>query len=240
LAMDNVVKANQAKSEFMASMSHELHTPLNSVLGFAGLMSEQILGPLGNDKYVEYAKDIADSGRHLLDMVNDILDIERIEAGKYDLKIENIDIPELVHECIQPLSLRADRAGVSLGVSDAGDLPPLHADRRALLQVLINLVTNAVRFTGKGGEIVIGVSASNSHHVFEVRDTGIGIPEEIIPKLTDPFTQHESDLHISRDGVGLGLAICKSLVELHDGELNIESELGKGTVVSMTLPSRAS
>jgi signal transduction histidine kinase len=240
LAMDNVVKANQAKSEFMASMSHELRTPLNSILGFADMMGKEMLGPIGNPQYVKYSEIISDSGQHLLAMVNDILDIERIEAGKYDLTLVNFEVLGVVNECHQLLSPRANQQQISLKVSLAENLPPLHADRRAVLQILINLVTNAIKFTDPGGEVMLRVSVSKSHHKIEVRDSGIGIPKERLPTLTDPFTRHEPDPHKPHEGVGLGLAISNSLVELHGGELRIESEVGKGTTVTVTLPNRAS
>jgi len=237
LAMENVIRANQIKSDFMANMSHELRTPLNAILGFSEMIGNQFLGPLGNERYAEYANDIGSSGLHLLNMVNDILDIERIEAGKYDINKTSVDVRELTDECVKLLGPRSRQEGVSVDVSISENLSPLQADWRTLLQILVNLVTNSVKFTPEGGQVELAVSETGAHHKFVVRDTGIGIPQEKIPLLTVPFTRHDPDPHKPQDGVGLGLAICNSLVELHDGTLLIESEVGKGTVVTVTLPS---
>ena len=237
LAMENVIRANQIKSDFMANMSHELRTPLNAILGFSDMIGNQFLGPIENERYVGYAKDIGSSGQHLLNMVNDILDIERIEAGKYDINKTHVDIPKIVNECVNLLGPRSRQGGVSVDVSLVDNLPPLLADWRTLMQILINLITNSVKFTPEGGQIELAVSATKTHHKFIVRDTGIGIPEDKIPLLTVPFTRHDPDPNKPQDGVGLGLAICNSLVELHDGSLEIESEVCKGTVVTVTLPS---
>lgn len=236
-AMQEIVEANQAKSDFIASMSHELRTPLNAMLGFAAMIARQYAGPVGNDKYVEYAEYIENGDQHLLGLVNDILDVERIEAGKYDLKKEVINVNEVVSECILYLNKLAEQGGVSLDAEVADDIATLYADRRALLQVLVNIVTNAIKFTPERGSVVLVVTTSGSHHEFEIRDTGIGISKEQIPVLTDPFTRHEPDPHKTQDGVGLGLAICDSLIKLHNGTMMIESDVGKGTIVIVTIPS---
>jgi len=236
-AMENVVEANKAKSYFMASMSHELRTPLNSVLGFADMIEGQYLGPMGNDKYVDYAKDIKKSGRHLLGMINEILDVERIEAGEFELSLENVDVPEIVSDCQKIHAQHADQKDILLDIHVADQIPPLYADRRAVLQVLINLITNAIKFTPNGGTVTLSAMASDQHHQLIVSDTGIGIPGDHIPTLTKPFTRHSSDPHLSQDGVGLGLAITKSLIDLHHGSLDIASDVGKGTTITVTLPN---
>jgi len=236
-AMGEIVKATQAKSDFLASMSHELRTPLNAILGFSDMICNQYLGPVGNNRYAEYAKFIGSSGQHLLNMVNDILDIERIEAGKYDIKKEQVEVCTVADECFSLLYPRAKQGAVTLVASGIENLSPVHADRRALLQILTNLLTNAVKFTPAGGQVMLKAYVSGTHHKFEVSDTGIGIQEDKISTLTDPFTRHDPDPHKSQDGVGLGLAICSSLVELHNGELTIDSEVGAGTTVTVTLPS---
>jgi len=239
--MDEANVATRTKSEFLASMSHELRTPLNSILGFAEMIGDQHIGPIGNLRYADYAKTIMVSGKLLLGMVNDILDIERIESGQFKLEIEHLDLGDVINECQKILQSRADLKGVSLRVDDGqiNTIVPLDADRRVLSQILINLITNAIKFTPKGGAVVLSARATNNHHEIEVRDTGIGIPKEKIPTLTDPFTRHEPDPFLAQDGVGLGLAICSSLIAQHKGDLKIESEIGKGTVVTVTLPSRA-
>jgi len=232
-----VEKANKAKSEFMASMSHELRTPLNAILGFSEMIALQKLGPIQNGQYLEYANDINISGLHLLAMVNDILDIERIEAGKYELRKEGFLASDVVNACSLFLKQRAEEKGVSLTINLVEPLPLLNADKRAIMQVLINLLTNAVKFTPEHGEVALEARASKKNFIFIVRDNGIGVPAEKIPLLKDPFVRHKSNPNEPQDGVGLGLAISNSLVDIHGGTLEIESTLGKGTTITVTLPN---
>lgn len=236
MAMHEVIKATQAKSEFMANMSHELRTPLNAILGFSDMISNQYLGPVGNEQYVTYAKDIENSGKHLLGLVNDILDIEQIETGHYELEKENFDVLEIGKEAVKLLQRRAEVDGVTVKMLISGDLKPLYADRKAILQIIVNLLTNAVKFTDAGGEITLTIAITETAHRFIIADTGIGIPENKIPGLTDPFSRHQPDPHVSQEGVGLGLAICDQLTGLHGGTLEIESKVGQGTTVTVTLP----
>ncbi len=235
-ALIEAEKANKAKSEFMASMSHELRTPLNSMLGFADMISNQYFGTIEENKYLDYAENISVSGRHLLDLVNQILDIERIEAGEYTLSKENIDVVELFGDCQKILKKRAMDRNISLSFDASGNLQTLYADRSAIFQILINLITNAVKFTPEGGKVKVKASDSQDRLTFQISDTGVGIPKEKLLTIKDPFTRHESDPHKPQDGVGLGLAISSSLVELHEGSLEINSEIQKGTTVTVGLP----
>ncbi|NQU62281.1 MAG: HAMP domain-containing histidine kinase, partial [Rhodospirillales bacterium] len=230
------VQANQAKSEFLANMSHDLRTPLNAILGFADFISNQYFGPVG-DKYQEYAEDIHSSGELLLSLVNDILDLSAIEAGKRSLAKENLSITDVVTECEKFIEEKAKSLGIDLIVEVPKDLPSLYADRRAIMQILLNLLSNAVKFTPEGGKVVLRATATNEHHTIEVSDTGTGIPDDKIATITDPFVRGETDPHQTQEGTGLGLTIVKSLVDLHDGELDIKSTVGKGTTVTVTLPN---
>lgn len=236
-ARNQAITANKAKTDFLTAMSHELRTPLNAIIGFSEMIHLQLLGNIGDKRYAEYGHDIERSGKHLLDLVNGILDLGRIEAGKYDLTLEPVNITDIIDECIQLLSLRAKKGGISLGKKVAVNLPPLNVDRRSLFQILINLLTNAIKFTDNGGSIVISATSWKSGHKLEVWDTGIGIRQDRLMTITDPFTRHEKNPHLAQTGSGLGLAISKSLVELHQGELTIVSEVGVGTLCTVILPA---
>jgi len=230
--------ANRSKSEFLANMSHELRTPLNAIIGFSEIMETKMFGPLGAPKYDEYAGDIKASGEHLLDVINDILDMSKIEAGRMPLELEAISIDEAVHEAIRLVAGRADIAGVKL-TNNVGVLTPAYADKRAIKQVLLNLLSNSVKFTEPGGTIDIEAEAQNDMIRVSVRDTGIGIPADHLSKLGKPFEQVESQHSKKHKGTGLGLALSRSFVEMHGGMLTIESEEGDGTTVSFTLPTAA-
>jgi len=231
--------ANQAKSRFLASMSHDLRTPLNAILGFADFISNQYLGPLGVTKYKEYAEDIHSSGELLLALVNDILDLSAIESGKLSLAKESLSTKDFVMECEKFIKQKAESLGIDLTTKVPSDILPLYADKRAAKQILINLLSNAVKFTPEGGKITIGVTATNGHHIIEISDTGTGIPADKIATIADPFVRGESNPHKSQEGTGLGLAIVKSLVGLHGGDFDIQSTVGKGTTVTVKLPGRA-
>ncbi len=237
VALERAEEASRAKSEFLATISHELRTPLNAILGFADILSHQYMGPLGQTRYVEYANDIHASGRYLLDLVNDILDISTIEAGKRSLFKEAISVDETVGECARSVTAYAGHRRVKVSTMVARDLPPIYADRRAVKQILLNLLTNAVKFTPVGGRVSVAAAADDGVTVISVADTGTGIEESHIATLVKPFERGRHDPYVSRGGVGLGLAITRSLVELHDGTLEIDSELGKGTKVTVRLPN---
>ena len=228
--------ASAAKSEFLATMSHELRTPLNAIIGFSETMSAQFFGPLGSEKYVEYAGDIKNSGDHLLQLINDLLDLSAIEAGKHELHMEELNVQDIAEDCAPIMNERAGEKRITYVSNIAPDLPRVQADQRALKQILLNLLSNAVKFTPNGGKVTLTASASNDGLTIEIRDTGIGIPAAELATLTDPFVRGEADLYKSQEGTGLGLAIVKSLVDLHGGDLSIESEVGVGTTVTVTLP----
>jgi PAS domain S-box-containing protein len=228
--------ANQAKSRFLANMSHELRTPLNAVIGFTDLMRQGMFGSLGNPRYEEYATLIYDSGQMLLDLISDMLDMAKIEAGKLELNFERVDLSGTIEDSIRMLSDRADNGGLEL-VVDAPEIPvSLMGDRRAIKQVLLNLLTNAIKFTPPGGKVCIEVHPERDRVVVSVRDTGIGIPARDLPRLGNPFEQVCADPMLAKSGTGLGLALVRALVEKHGGQLRIESEEGIGTEVSVDFP----
>ena len=229
--------ANRSKSEFLANMSHELRTPLNAIIGFSEVMLSQMFGPMGSDKYAEYSRDIHRSGQFLLDVINDILDMSKIEAGRMSLECETLQVDAALDEVMRLITPRAFEGGVSVERQVPQGFT-LWADRRAFKQVLINLLSNAVKFTPEGGRITVSALASNGVMAIAIRDTGIGIPARDIEKLGRPFEQVENQFTKSRGGSGLGLAISKSFVELHGGTLTIRSTVGQGTEVTVTFPLR--
>jgi two-component system, cell cycle sensor histidine kinase PleC len=238
VAMIRAEAANRAKSEFLANMSHELRTPLNAINGFSEIMAGEMFGPLGDAKYKGYAADILKSGQHLLSLINDVLDMAKIEAGKLTLHYETVSLKEVVDDAARLMRGKIEEAGLSLLV-DAPELPEIDADYRGLKQVVLNLVSNAVKFTPTGGQIVVAVSREDDDRLrLAVTDTGIGIAAEDLKRLARPFEQVEGQHSKTTQGTGLGLALTKSLIELHGGTLSIESEPGRGTTVSFDLPIR--
>jgi two-component system cell cycle sensor histidine kinase PleC len=235
--------ANRAKSEFLANMSHELRTPLNAINGFSEILIAQMYGPLGDSRYVDYAKDILISGGHLLALINDILDMSKIEAGKMNLHFEALSLEDLVEDACRLVRNRAEAAGLTLTV-DLPKLPEIEGDYRAIKQVLLNLLSNAVKFTPTGGVIAVtaqtGADAQGKRVRLSVTDSGIGIAAEDLARLARPFEQVETQHTKMRQGTGLGLALSKSLVELHGGALRLQSVPGKGTRASFVLPVRQS
>ncbi|PIW26643.1 MAG: hypothetical protein COW30_14155 [Rhodospirillales bacterium CG15_BIG_FIL_POST_REV_8_21_14_020_66_15] len=236
-ALELAEEANRAKSAFLANVSHDLRTPLNAVLGFAEIIMQQLLGPVGHPKYIEYAEDIRDSGTYLLDLVNDLLDISTIEAGQRAIRPEPVSLGPLFEECVKAATARAAK-GAAVTVDMEPLLPPLRVDRRALKQVVLNLLSNALKFTPEAGRIVITARRDGDSTVIAVADTGKGIPKENLKRITRAFERGQSSTYATADGTGLGLAIARALVEMHGGELTIESEVGKGTEVSFFIPDR--
>ncbi|MDR3448258.1 MAG: ATP-binding protein [Alphaproteobacteria bacterium] len=230
--------ANRSKSEFLANMSHELRTPLNAIIGFAEIIKDQMFGPAGNPQYVEYAKDIYDSGQHLLSLINDILDMSKIEAGKRMLSDAQLNIDAIVQSVSRLVAARAAEGKVRLNLHVPRDLPTLRGEEKAMKQILTNLLTNAVKFTSEGGSVTLSAMIDDAGRMnINVVDSGIGIAQKDIAVALAPFGQIESALSRKHQGTGLGLPLTKALVELHGGTLTLESELGVGTTVKLIFPA---
>jgi signal transduction histidine kinase len=228
--------ANQAKSEFLAAMSHELRTPLNAVIGFSEMLTMQIFGPLGDKRYGEYASDIRSSGTHLLALINDILDLSRLDAGHADLAEEDLNAADLIGATLRMVQCHAAEANVSIDREVEAWLPMIRGDKRRVQQVLINLVSNAVKFTPAGGKIKVRAFHAGDEIAMSVKDTGIGIAAEDIPKAFELFRQIDSQLSRKYEGTGLGLPLARQLMELHGGRLVLESEVNAGTTVTIYFP----
>lgn len=229
--------ANHAKTEFLANMSHELRTPLNAVIGFAELIGEEIAGPLGSDKYKEYSGDIRASGEHLLEIINEILDLSKIEAGRMTLLEDTFSVERVVTNSIRLVQERARSGDVALASEVHADLPYLRGDERMVRQLLTNFLSNAVKFTPEGGSVhVEAMQLLDGSIQIEVADTGIGMSEEEMETSMQPFRQISSSLARKHEGTGLGLPLAKSFIDLHSGSLNIESEAGVGTTIRVTFP----
>lgn len=231
-------EANLAKSRFLATMSHELRTPLNAILGFSEVMKNEIFGGHANAAYKEYSADIHGSGQHLLNLINEILDLSRIEAGKYELNEEALSLPSIVEECQHMLALRAKAKGQSIRALAEPDLPRVWADERAIRQAVLNVLSNAIKFTPQGGEITVkvGWTATGGQYV-SVTDTGPGIPENEIPIVMQSFGRGSLAIKTAEQGSGLGLPIVKGLIDLHGGGFLLKSKPRAGTEVTITLPA---
>lgn len=241
-AKEEAERASAAKSQFLANMSHELRTPLNAVIGFSEIMQSQLLGPFGNDKYGEYVNSIHESGRHLLALISDILDMSKIQTGNYQLAREPVNMEKLVRLAAHMMEGHAQDSQVHLTVCDGQDLsgaaePTAHLDRKAAMQIALNLLSNAVKFTPAGGSVSVSWTLREDGAQIVVTDTGIGIPPGALHKVTDPFEQADGSYERQHEGSGLGLAITKDLVDLHGGHLSIDSALDAGTTVTVWLPS---
>lgn len=237
-ARADAVEANAAKSRFLATMSHELRTPLNAILGFSEVIEREMYGPAGDPRYVDYAHHVHESGAHLLALINDILDLSKIEAGKMELRCEAFTIGEVMEEARRLSGADANHA---LTVSIVGDLPAVYADRRATAQMVMNLLSNAVKFTALGGAIAASaVLRADGGVTLAVRDSGVGIAKEDIPKALAIYSQVANPQARAHKGTGLGLPIVAALMKLHGGSLTLESELGKGTTASLHFPPERS
>ena len=230
---------NKAKSRFLATMSHELRTPLNAIMGFSEVMEKELLGPVGNETYREYSRNIYSSGSHLLNIINEILDLSRIEAGRYELHEETIRLTDVAEDCERLIKLKADSKGLQIVEDFAPHLPQVWADPRAMRQICLNLLSNALKFTPKGGRITITIAPlEDGGLMLSVRDTGPGIPKEEIPKVMQAFGQGSLAHETAEGGTGLGLPIVQNLIQLHGGTFTLRSELRKGTEVTITLPKQ--
>jgi len=236
-SMEAAEAGNRAKSEFLANMSHELRTPLNAILGFSELIRDEILGPVGTARYRSYAKDINDSAEHLLRIINDVLDLSKVEAGKLELEEADIDVTWVIGRCLALVAEQAERDGLALESNLPDDLPRLRADPRKMRQILLNLLSNAVKFTPAGGKVTVTAAADPERGLsIAVSDTGIGIAPGNVETAMAPFEQVDASINRKYQGTGLGLPLTKALVELHGGVLTIESEVGVGTTATTRFP----
>jgi two-component system cell cycle sensor histidine kinase PleC len=237
-ALATAREASRAKSNFLALMSHELRTPLNAIIGFSEVLGGEMFGALGSGRYRDYAHDIHGAGRHLLALINDILDLSKAEAGKFELHCEEIAPKDLIDECMRLMRGRAMEARLSLTAGVDSDVPPLYADRLRVKQILLNLLSNAVKFTPPGGAVRVSAERCDGDGlVLSVSDTGIGIAPEFIQAALEPFRQIASPFARNAEGTGLGLALAKALVESHGGSLQLESALDLGTTARLIFPA---
>ena len=237
-ARDLAETANRARGEFLANMSHELRTPLNAILGFSEILERELFGPLGDVRYREFALDIHSSGKHLLEIIGNILDLAKVDAGKLELYEQEVDIVEMMHICARLMTEAAETAGVTLEVRTPPDAVFIQGDSTRIRQIFLNLLSNAVKFTPKGKQVVLSGDVENDGFLFRVADTGIGMTEDEAVQAMQAFRQIDSSLSRRYQGTGLGLPLTKSLVELHDGSMRIESTPGEGTTVTVWLPAR--
>jgi signal transduction histidine kinase len=239
-AMDEAVAANRAKTEFLANMSHELRTPLNAIIGFSEMMKVETFGPVGTEQYKEYIDDIHDSGSHLMDVINAVLDMSKIEAGQMDPNFTRIDMAEIARICMSFSSNRADKGMITLKADIPDDLSEVYADHRMMRQMILNLLSNAIKFTPKLGTVELTIAVDQEQGcVVRVRDDGIGMDPANLDVVMQPFGQIESVLNRRFEGTGLGLPLVKSMVEMHNGTLVIDTALDQGTTATITLPPEA-
>lgn len=235
-ARDAAEAAGRAKTEFLANMSHELRTPLNAVIGFSDILNRELFGTLSEARYRDYARLIHESSEHLLNVVNDILDMAKMEAGKFKLVKDPVDVGTLVALCCDIMRHTAEQRSLSLMTEVAADIPALPADRRTCKQMLLNLIANAVKFTDPGGVVRVSARVVGGTLELSVADNGIGIAKQDLPKLGNPFVQANNAHGHGRDGTGLGLSVVSGLAELHGGRLRLDSTLGEGTTATIVLP----
>jgi signal transduction histidine kinase len=240
-AKESAEGASRAKSEFLANMSHELRTPLNAIIGFSEILQMETLGPLGSPAYRGYVRDIHDSGVHLLAIINDILDLSKIEVGQLRLNEVSIEVGTVIETCTRIVRDRATTAGLALLTDIGNDLPLLHADERMTKQVLLNLLSNAIKFTPEGGRVCVTAATGAADDVFiRVEDSGIGMDAADVPRALQPFMQIDNSLQRKYSGTGLGLPLARSMMEQHGGSLEIRSAVGIGTTITVRFPPERS
>ena len=235
LALEAAAAASQAKSQFLAAMSHELRTPLNAIIGFSEMLSREMFGTL-DTRYRDYATNIYDSGRHLLGLINDVLDFSKLEAGRFELQDDVVEIDHIITETVKMIGQQVKRGSLHLIQDLPPQLPRIHADSRRVRQILLNLISNSIKFTPEGGEIKISAGMTDGELILTISDTGIGMSADDIPKALTRFGQIDSRLSRKYDGTGLGLPLSKRLIELHGGTLAIDSVVGAGTTVTLRFP----
>jgi len=235
-AKEEAELASRSKTEFLANMSHELRTPLNAIIGFSQLMADEVMGPLGSARYTSYARDICSSGQHLLSIISDILDVSKLEAGKIELDEEEVEIPQIIRDLLHLVIERARALEVGIDLEVPAELPRVHADALKLKQVLLNLITNAIKFSHPGGRVLVRATIEADGMHVAVIDHGIGMDETEVKTAVTRFGQVASPWSRKHHGTGLGLPLAMGLVELHGGTLKIDSIKGQGTTVAVILP----
>ncbi len=230
--------ASQAKTEFLATMSHELRTPLNAIIGFSEMLRHQYFGPLGADNYKDYAEDIHSSGEHLLSLINDVLDISAIEAKKRPFDLKPVNVADMLSECARYFDHVSRKRAITLDISHKSPNPVIEADEKSVRQIFLNIFSNAIKFNIDGGRVDVSTAINDDVFTMEARDTGVGIDPDALPRVTEPFSRQHSDPMVTMEGTGLGLSIVKALVCEHNGDLKIDSTVGVGTTVKISMPIR--
>jgi signal transduction histidine kinase len=236
LALETAAHDSRSKSHYLATMSHELRTPLNAIIGFSEILKDEIFGPIGSARYRDYAANIHRSGAYLLNLINDLLDMAKLDAGKFDLSESAVDVGKTIADCVDLMEPQARKSKVTLSAAPCTQPFVLRCDERRVRQILLNLLSNAVKFTPEGGEVKVSAGATPDGFAIVIADTGIGIALEDIPRALERFGQIDSALSRKHQGTGLGLPLAKTLIELHGGRLSIASEVGVGTKVMAMFP----